>query len=144
MNSYNIINKFYNVVTWLFLSNTLSSQEAVASNKKIWMRFRIGYEFFIKSAPLNDEFINGVATRDMVIDPNSSLTVRFFIPHRNGILPGKYKLSLLLYFHFGWFCILLHFHFGCFCIGRPDSVQFNFCSVSQVMCVLRLNYCRNP
>ncbi|XP_031257478.1 probable carboxylesterase 15 [Pistacia vera] len=73
-------------------------------------------EILMKSAPPHDQFVDGVATRDMIIDSNSGLTVRIYIPEKNSNVLGENKLPLIL-----------HFHGGGFCISRPDwYMYYNF------------------
>ncbi|KAJ8646336.1 hypothetical protein MRB53_008084 [Persea americana] len=61
-------------------------------------------EFLTSPAPPSDgEFLDGVATRDIVIDPESNLSVRIYLPEK---LPGDDpKLPIILHFHGGGFCI---------------------------------------
>lgn len=97
----------------------------MASNKKIveevsnWLRvFDDGtvdrtwtgppqFQFLMDSVPPHDDFIHGVAIRDVVIDSHSGLTVRIYIPERNRDtdIPVEDKLPLFLHFHGGGFCI---------------------------------------
>ncbi|XP_020224282.1 probable carboxylesterase 17 [Cajanus cajan] len=78
-------------------------------------------EFFVRPVPPHREFIDGIATNDVVIDPNTNLTVRIYIPqtehstvpHKNNTTP---KLPLFLHFHGGGFCFsqpdwFLYYHF---------------------------------
>ncbi|KAJ0043128.1 hypothetical protein Pint_18455 [Pistacia integerrima] len=52
----------------------------------------------------------------MIIDSNSGLTVRIYIPEKNSNVLGENKLPLIL-----------HFHGGGFCISRPDwYMYYNF------------------
>ncbi|TXG70250.1 hypothetical protein EZV62_005185 [Acer yangbiense] len=62
-------------------------------------------QLLVNSVPPHDEFIEGVAVRDVVIDPSSGLTVRIYVPERDNIVSGKEKLPLLLHFHGGGFCV---------------------------------------
>ncbi|GMH18424.1 hypothetical protein Nepgr_020265 [Nepenthes gracilis] len=57
----------------------------------------------------HDEFINGVSTRDLTIEPNSGLRVRVYLPEKgpeeeeDGA--SNAKLPIILHFHGGGFCI---------------------------------------
>uniref|UniRef100_A0A5B7AY97 Putative carboxylesterase 17 n=1 Tax=Davidia involucrata TaxID=16924 RepID=A0A5B7AY97_DAVIN len=58
-------------------------------------------------APHND-FVDGVATRDVLIDTKSGLRVRIYLPaaeNQNDLLDHKHKLPIILHFHGGGFCI---------------------------------------
>ncbi|KAF6151858.1 hypothetical protein GIB67_010432 [Kingdonia uniflora] len=60
-------------------------------------------EFMSKPVPAHEDFIDGVATRDVTIDPSLGLTVRIYVPK---LKPGEdHKLPVLLHFHGGGFCI---------------------------------------
>ncbi|KAL0013765.1 hypothetical protein SO802_000834 [Lithocarpus litseifolius] len=108
----------------------------MASNKKIveevsgWLRvFDDGTvdrtwtgppkaEFLMKPVPPHEEFIEGVATRDVTINPNTELAVRIYIPEKNtdGQINNKNKLPLILHFHGGGFSIsqanwYMYYHF---------------------------------
>ncbi|XP_052174696.1 probable carboxylesterase 15 [Diospyros lotus] len=73
-------------------------------------------EFMTKSVPPHEEFIDGVATRDVVIDSTSGRMVRIYIPQNEENIAGKDKLPLLL-----------HFHGGGFCFSRPQwYLYYNF------------------
>ncbi|KAI3972998.1 hypothetical protein MKX01_019656 [Papaver californicum] len=61
------------------------------------------FEFMAKPVPAHEQFIDGVATRDVVIDEVSGLSVRIYIPE--GISMDGPKLPVLLHFHGGGFCI---------------------------------------
>lgn len=60
-------------------------------------------KFMVEPVPPHEEFVDGVATRDVVVDDKSGLTVRVYLPD----LPEKYsdKLPIILHFHGGGFCI---------------------------------------
>ncbi|GFZ02653.1 hypothetical protein Acr_15g0012610 [Actinidia rufa] len=58
-------------------------------------------KFMAEPVPPHSEFINGVATRDVVIDPKSGLRVRIYLPDT----ADYEKLPILLHFHGGGFCI---------------------------------------
>lgn len=75
-------------------------------------------EFMMKPVPPHREFIDGVATHDVVIDPNTGLAVRIYIPVKNVIdtQEKNKQLPLLLQFHGGGFCIsradwFMYYHF---------------------------------
>lgn len=51
----------------------------------------------------SEQFIDGVATRDVVIDPKSGLSVRIYLPEEEHDKDAK--LPILLHFHGGGFCI---------------------------------------
>lgn len=61
-------------------------------------------EFLTSSVPPSDgKFVDGVATLDIVIDPETALSVRIYLPDKQ---PGDDpKLPILLHFHGGGFCI---------------------------------------
>lgn len=60
-------------------------------------------EFLATPVPASHKFIDGVATRDVVIDADSGLVVRLYLPEPQP--DGKGKLPILLHFHGGGFCI---------------------------------------
>ncbi|XWS08238.1 hypothetical protein CRYUN_Cryun41cG0062700 [Craigia yunnanensis] len=60
-------------------------------------------KFMTESVPPHEQFIEGVATRDLTIDSNSGLRVRIYLPDQ--ILTTKTKLPIILQFHGGGFCI---------------------------------------
>ena len=73
-------------------------------------------EFMMKPVPPHQEFIEGVATRDVTINQNSGLAVRIYIPEKNTNCQDKNKLPLILHFHGGGFCIsradwYMYYHF---------------------------------
>jgi len=53
------------------------------------------------SSQLGDESREGVASKDVVIDPQTGVFVRVFLPR----LDGKQKVPVLVYLHGGAFCI---------------------------------------
>ncbi|GMH18425.1 hypothetical protein Nepgr_020266 [Nepenthes gracilis] len=57
----------------------------------------------------HDEFINGVSTRDLIIEPNSGLRVRVYLPEKGPQEEeegaSNTKLPLILHFHGGGFCV---------------------------------------
>ncbi|KAK4604417.1 hypothetical protein RGQ29_012785 [Quercus rubra] len=75
-------------------------------------------EFLMKPVPPHEEFIEGIATRDVTINPNTGLAVRIYIPEKNtdGQINNKNKLPLILHFHGGGFSIsqanwYMYYHF---------------------------------
>ncbi|MED6164806.1 hypothetical protein PIB30_093729 [Stylosanthes scabra] len=69
-------------------------------------------QFLMNPVPPHEEFINGVATKDLTIDPNNGLKVRIYLPEttedqRTNTLP-----------------LLLHFHGGGYCITQPDWYMY--------------------
>lgn len=64
-------------------------------------------KFMAEPVPPHEEFIEGVAIRDVTIDKNSGLSVRIYLPQHE---PDQYtdnsdKLPLIVHFHGGGFCI---------------------------------------
>ncbi|PRQ55731.1 putative carboxylesterase [Rosa chinensis] len=60
-------------------------------------------KFMTEPVPPHVEFIDGVATKDMVIDETSGLRVRIYLSERK---PEDYEsLPIFLHFHGGGFCI---------------------------------------
>ncbi|KAG9454826.1 hypothetical protein H6P81_007730 [Aristolochia fimbriata] len=70
-------------------------------------------KFLSEPVPPSEEFVDGVATRHVVVDADSGLSVRIYIPEEAeeaegaGTEPGRLP-------------VLLHFHGGGFCISRAD------------------------
>lgn len=63
-------------------------------------------KFMSESVPPHEEFIDGVATKDVIIDPKSGLRVRIYLPQSTGDKNlNKHKLPIILHFHGGGFCI---------------------------------------
>ncbi|XVF00167.1 hypothetical protein REPUB_Repub03eG0261900 [Reevesia pubescens] len=60
-------------------------------------------KFMAEPVPPHEQFIEGVATRDVTIDSNSGLRVRIYLPEKNPT--NKTKLPIVLHFHGGGFCI---------------------------------------
>ncbi|KAK9132388.1 hypothetical protein Scep_011916 [Stephania cephalantha] len=61
-------------------------------------------EFMVKRVEPHDEYIDGVAVYDLIIDSKSDLIVRVYEP--KGILnDDESKLPIVLHFHGGGFCI---------------------------------------
>uniref|UniRef100_A0A803NWX1 Alpha/beta hydrolase fold-3 domain-containing protein n=1 Tax=Cannabis sativa TaxID=3483 RepID=A0A803NWX1_CANSA len=61
-------------------------------------------KFMVDSVPPHEQYIDGVATRDVLADPNSGLRVRIYLPEKTPEEEAA-KLPLLLHFHGGGFCI---------------------------------------
>ncbi|GMN59247.1 hypothetical protein TIFTF001_028336 [Ficus carica] len=61
-------------------------------------------KFMAEPVPAHDEFIDGVAVRDVDADKKSGLRVRVYLPEKN---PGEEgtKFPVILHFHGGGFCI---------------------------------------
>ncbi|KAK7344899.1 hypothetical protein VNO77_15114 [Canavalia gladiata] len=89
-------------------------------------------KFFVDSVPPRSEFIDGVALNDVVIDPNTNLSVRMYIPQtehstisdNDNRIP---KLPLVLHFHGGGFCFsqadwYLYYHFYANLVRRARLV----------------------
>lgn len=68
-------------------------------------------KFMADSVPPHQQFINGVATRDVVVDAASGLKVRIYLPENTR--GQNHKLP-----------VLLHFHGGGFCISQPDWYMY--------------------
>lgn len=64
-------------------------------------------KFMSDSVPPHQEFIDGVATKDVVIDPKSGLRVRIYLPEVSDDDKNldHRKLPIILHFHGGGFCI---------------------------------------
>lgn len=70
-------------------------------------------KFMIDPVPSHpDQFINGVATRDVFTGPPFNLKMRIYLPE---VKPENVEPKLP---------ILLHFHGGGFCISRPDEYTY--------------------
>ena len=65
-----------------------------------------------ESVPPHEDFLDGVATRDVLADPTSGLKVRIYMPERTVASAGD-KLP-----------VVIHFHGGGFCISRPDWYMY--------------------
>ncbi|GAV59458.1 Abhydrolase_3 domain-containing protein, partial [Cephalotus follicularis] len=61
------------------------------------------FKFLTDPVPPHEDFIEGVATRDVTIDTNLGLRVRIYMPDHS--LDDQCKLPTLLHFHGGGFCI---------------------------------------
>ncbi|KAI4352916.1 hypothetical protein L6164_007123 [Bauhinia variegata] len=84
-------------------------------------------KFVTEPVPPHDEFVDGVATKDVVTDESSGKRVRIYLPEKD--LEDDDKLP-----------ILLHFHGGGFCISQTDWFMYhNFYSrltrTARVVCV---------
>ncbi|KAF3434227.1 hypothetical protein FNV43_RR25330 [Rhamnella rubrinervis] len=66
-------------------------------------------KFMAEPVPPHDDFVDGVAVRDVVIDNKSGLMVRIYLPDEE----DHSKLP-----------IILHFHGGGFCISQPDWFMY--------------------
>ncbi|XVE68429.1 hypothetical protein DITRI_Ditri09bG0067900 [Diplodiscus trichospermus] len=60
-------------------------------------------KFMAEPVSPHEQFIEGVATRDVTIDSNSGLRVRIYLPDQ--IQNTETKLPIILHFHGGGFCI---------------------------------------
>lgn len=61
-------------------------------------------KFMAESVPPHEDFLDGVATRDVVADPNSGLKVRIYLPEKKA--DSSYdKMPVVIHFHGGGFCI---------------------------------------
>ncbi|WCJ39187.1 alpha/beta-Hydrolases superfamily protein [Euphorbia peplus] len=60
-------------------------------------------KFMTDPVPEHHNFIDGVATRDVTIDPISDLRVRIYLPEIDPV--DNHKLPVILHFHGGGFCI---------------------------------------
>ncbi|KAJ7982395.1 Alpha/beta-Hydrolases superfamily protein [Quillaja saponaria] len=71
-------------------------------------------KFMAEPVPPHEEFVNGVATRDVIIDNKSGQRIRIYLPEQEEDLNNKLP-------------ILLHFHGGGFCISQTDwYLYYNF------------------
>ncbi|XP_058069715.1 probable carboxylesterase 15 [Magnolia sinica] len=60
-------------------------------------------KFLVTPVPPSETFIDGVATRDVVINPHSDLSVRIYVPEEK--CNDGVRLPVLLHFHGGGFCV---------------------------------------
>ncbi|KAJ8545266.1 hypothetical protein K7X08_017849 [Anisodus acutangulus] len=60
-------------------------------------------KFMSEPVPPHDNFINGVAVKDVVVDKKSVSRLRIYLPERND--SSVNKLPIILHFHGGGFCI---------------------------------------
>ncbi|PRQ55739.1 putative carboxylesterase [Rosa chinensis] len=77
-------------------------------------------KFMTEPVPPHDEFIDGVATKDVLVDQTSGLRVRIYLPeqqpkHEEDDNKVSEQLKLP---------IILHFHGGGFCITQADSYMY--------------------
>lgn len=61
-------------------------------------------KFMAEPVPPHEEFVDGVAVRDVVIDKDAGLRVRIYQPEKCGPAADE-KLPIILHFHGGGFCI---------------------------------------
>ncbi|KAJ6426024.1 hypothetical protein OIU84_026578 [Salix udensis] len=117
----------------------------MASNKKIvdevpgWIRvFEDGtvdrtwtgtpeMEPLLKPVSPHEEFINGVAVRDQIIDPKTGLAVRIYVPEMKNNVQTKAKIPLILHLHGGGYCICqpdwsLYYHFNTRLVSSVQAV----------------------
>ncbi|PIA65181.1 hypothetical protein AQUCO_00100578v1 [Aquilegia coerulea] len=85
-------------------------------------------EFMVKSVPPHEDYIDGVATRDVTINSESGLSVRIYLPELN----TDNDMSKLP--------VILHFHGGGFCISQADwymyyAVYTRLARTAQAICV---------
>ncbi|XAR63554.1 Carboxylesterase [Bertholletia excelsa] len=69
-------------------------------------------KFMADPVPPHQDFVDGVATRDVTVDETSGLRVRIYMPEIIGDSDSN-KLP-----------VLLHFHGGGFCISQPDWYMY--------------------
>lgn len=69
------------------------------------------FKFMSDPVPPHDQFIDGVATSDVNVDEKSGLEARIYLPEMNSTSENKLT-------------ILLHFHGGGFCITQPDYYMY--------------------
>ncbi|KAL2337264.1 hypothetical protein Fmac_011710 [Flemingia macrophylla] len=69
------------------------------------------FKFMAEPIPSHDQFIDGVAIRDVTIPESSGNRIRLYLPEKSP--EGNQKLP-----------ILLHFHGGGFCISEPDWFMY--------------------
>lgn len=86
-------------------------------------------KFMAESVPPHEDFIDGVAIRDVITngEDNGFHRVRLYLPEKNA--DDKEKLP-----------ILLHFHGGGFCISEPDwfmyyQIYTRFARSARIICV---------
>ncbi|KAF7137899.1 hypothetical protein RHSIM_Rhsim07G0071400 [Rhododendron simsii] len=61
-------------------------------------------KFLSDPVPPHEDFVDGVATRDVIVDVESGLRVRIYLPEME-TKDDEQKLPVLLHFHGGGFCI---------------------------------------
>lgn len=79
--------------------------------------------------PSNDAFVNGVATKDVVVNEETGVWVRIYVPHTALQQHENQRVG-----------VVLHFHGGGFCISRADwGMYYHFytrlVNTSNVICV---------
>ncbi|KAK4253150.1 hypothetical protein QN277_010755 [Acacia crassicarpa] len=84
------------------------------------------FKFIAEPVPAHEQFVDGVATRDVIIDDKSGLHIRLYLPEP---APGDT----------GELPVLLHFHGGGFCISEADwfmyyHVYTEFTRSARVIC----------
>ena len=84
-------------------------------------------EFLMKPVPSHEDFKDGVATRDVLIDPNTGLYVRIYIPASENGFHVQDKMPLILHFHGGGFCIsqadwYMYYHFYAWLVRSVRAV----------------------
>ncbi|XP_004307205.1 PREDICTED: probable carboxylesterase 15 [Fragaria vesca subsp. vesca] len=71
-------------------------------------------KFMVEPVPPHDKFIDGVATKDVLVDQTSGLRVRIYLPEQqqepeedddNKVSSEQQKLPIILHFHGGGFCV---------------------------------------
>ncbi|XP_054813738.1 probable carboxylesterase 15 [Prosopis cineraria] len=86
------------------------------------------FKFMAEAVPAHEQFVDGVATRDVIIDGKSGRRVRLYLPETSAAADtGKLP-------------VLLHFHGGGFCISEADwfmyyHVYTQFARSARVICV---------
>ncbi|KAJ6713930.1 CELL DEATH ASSOCIATED PROTEIN [Salix viminalis] len=68
--------------------------------------------------PPHEEFIEGVATRDVTIDENSGLGARIYLPQHEPDRSADHNSNKLP--------VIIHFHGGGFCISRADWYMYYY------------------
>ncbi|GAB2221839.1 hypothetical protein Droror1_Dr00013030 [Drosera rotundifolia] len=69
-------------------------------------------KFMAEPVPPHEHFVDGVATKDILIDANANLRVRVYLPEKT---PGEDNTKLP---------VILHFHGGGFCISQADWYMY--------------------
>lgn len=88
-------------------------------------------QFMAEPVPPHDQFIDGVATRDVIVDERSGLRVRIYVPERKVEDDDHDETKLP---------VILHFHGGGFCISQADwymyySMYTNLARAANAICV---------
>lgn len=83
----------YQVADWLSVYDDGSVDRTFRGPREI--------TYLLEPVPPHEEFIDGVATKDVIIDKTSSHRVRIYLPERK---PEETKLPVILHFHGGGFC----------------------------------------